>query len=67
MENIPITDQWKLKGECAKCRRANYCHKDCSAHKKRTSLIAEQAMRDLLNEKYPNFQSVLDAIPHYGE
>lgn len=48
MENIPITDQWKLKGDCAKCRRANYCSKDCAACKRRKELIAERAMKDLL-------------------
>lgn len=48
MDNIPTTDQWKLKGDCAKCRRANYCGKDCAACKKRKELIAEQTMKDLL-------------------
>ncbi len=32
---IPETDQWKLNGDCEKCRRANYCTKKCGAKKVR--------------------------------
>ncbi len=31
---IPETDQWKLNGNCDKCRRANYCSKPCGAQKR---------------------------------
>ena len=27
-------DQWKSGGNCPDCRRAKYCTKTCSAHKK---------------------------------
>ena len=67
MENIPVTDQWKLGGDCGKCRRANYCSKDCTATKRRKEQIIEQAYRDVLHEKYPEFEKVLDAIPKYDE
>ena len=33
---IPKTEQWKLSGNCDKCRRANYCNKPCGAKKVRT-------------------------------
>ena len=45
-KNIPISDQWKLEGECGKCRRANYCGKDCSALKRRKTKITQQANFD---------------------
>ena len=45
-KNIPISDQWKLEGECGKCRRANYCGRDCSALKRRKTKIAQQAYFD---------------------
>lgn len=32
---IPETDQWKLHGDCKKCRRASYCTKKCGAKKVR--------------------------------
>ena len=67
MENIPVTDQWKLGGDCSKCRRANYCSKDCTATKRRKDQIIEQAYRDVLHEKYPELEKVLDAIPKYNE
>ena len=50
MENIPTSDQWRLEGECSKCRRANYCSKDCSAVKKRKTKIAQQAYFDFMEE-----------------
>ena len=67
MDNIPVTDQWKLGGDCSKCRRANYCSKDCTATKRRKEQIIEQAYRDVLREKYPEFEKVLDAILKYDE
>lgn len=35
MENFDQANQWKLNGECAKCRRRNYCHRDCTAKRKK--------------------------------
>ena len=32
---IPETDQWKLNGNCEKCRRKEYCHTKCGASKRR--------------------------------
>lgn len=31
---IPETDQWKLNGNCDKCRRNEYCKKPCTANKR---------------------------------
>lgn len=59
MESIPISDQWKLNGECNKCRRANYCSKDCSATKKRKSQIAQQAYFDFMEEMEREKEAIL--------
>lgn len=29
-----MTDNWKTDGNCQKCRRAKYCGKICSAHRR---------------------------------
>lgn len=63
MENIPISDQWKLEGKCSKCRRTNYCSKDCSAVKKRKIKIAQQAYFDFMEEMERERQSYLEEHP----
>ena len=30
MERIEQNEQWKLQGDCTKCRRNNYCSKPCT-------------------------------------
>lgn len=35
MDTINISEQWKLNGDCSKCRRSKYCSKDCKAHDRR--------------------------------
>lgn len=39
MENINQTNQWELNGDCAKCRRRNYCSRDCTAKRKKDQEI----------------------------
>ena len=50
MENIPVTDQWKLNGNCRACRRRSYCRKACSAHSRRTERIVTGAMFSAMGE-----------------
>ncbi len=50
--NIPITDQWKLDGNCIKCRRSSYCRKDCGARRRHIAMIKSQALMDALEERY---------------
>lgn len=47
MSNIPETEQWKLNGDCKKCRRAEHCRKDCTA-RKRASDRALKAYSDAI-------------------
>lgn len=32
-ERVPETEQWLLDGDCSKCRRAEYCSKQCMKNK----------------------------------
>lgn len=48
---IPETDQWKLRGDCSKCRRAPHCKKKCTARKK----SSDAALRAVSN-------SIIDAV-----
>ena len=34
MEQIQENEQWKLNGNCEKCRRNNYCSKPCTRYNK---------------------------------
>jgi sulfatase maturation enzyme AslB (radical SAM superfamily) len=40
MSIIPQTDQWKLDGNCEKCRRHSYCGSLCRLHKIRMKILA---------------------------
>ena len=62
-KNIPISDQWKLEGECGKCRRANYCRKDCSALKRRKTKIAQQAYFDFMEKMDREYSAYLEQHP----
>ena len=56
---IPETDQWKLSGNCEKCRRANYCTKKCGAKKARIQGLYNalgNAMIDAIKEELPKFR-----------
>lgn len=39
MEQIAETEQWRLDGNCLKCRRAEHCGKPCTAQKRRKRAI----------------------------
>ena len=59
MENINSADQWKLNGECAKCRRRNYCHNDCTAKRKRDQALIQQTVSNVFTDKFPNLKRYL--------
>lgn len=43
MSEPSIHDQWKANGDCAMCRRKNYCKTACSAAKRRHERIIREA------------------------
>ena len=40
------TDRWKIDGNCALCRRMDYCKKPCTAQKRRKKAILSQFIRE---------------------
>lgn len=46
MDKINETEQWKLQGDCSKCRRKEYCRKQCSAAKKEVENTIKRAIYD---------------------
>lgn len=44
MEQIEINEQWKLEGDCRKCRKNNYCKKACKAYRQDMERIAFKAI-----------------------
>lgn len=50
MEHIDETEQWLLNGDCSKCRRKNYCSKECTRYKRRTEAELHSLMANKLNE-----------------
>lgn len=56
------SDQWKLNGDCSKCRRANYCNKNCSARNKRINGIIQQALDEVVSQEYPGLKQVIENL-----
>lgn len=52
MEN----EQWKLNGDCSKCRRRDYCSKPCTKHNQRATqmihdFVAKKIIETLVSHK----------------
>ena len=43
-------EAWKDTGNCKQCRRAKYCHTQCTANKKRMRKILEISMRSAIGK-----------------
>lgn len=50
MERIPENEQWKLSGNCNKCRRKNYCQTLCTKAKWQERNIVHELVKGKLNE-----------------
>jgi hypothetical protein len=50
MEQIQENEQWKLNGNCEKCRRNNYCSKPCTHHKRRIRAEYKGLVADAMNK-----------------
>lgn len=51
MENINENEQWKSGGDCSKCRRQNYCSKECRQCSDRGSRMIKGKLIEYLNKK----------------
>lgn len=50
METIQENEQWKLCGDCTKCRRNNYCSKPCTRYNRRARAEMKRLVADTMNE-----------------
>ena len=50
MEQIQENEQWKLNGNCEKCRRNNYCSTPCTHHNKRIRAEFKGLVADTMNK-----------------
>ena len=51
-------ERWKSDGDCSKCRRKNYCSKECTAYKRAEAEFITSAVRRITG---------LDTIESYLE
>lgn len=50
METIQENEQWKLSGDCTKCRRNNYCSKPCTRYNRRARAEMKRFVANTMNE-----------------
>lgn len=50
---IPETDQWKLNGNCKKCRRAEYCSTKCGANKRANKRLRKALSDAIIDSVLP--------------
>ena len=56
---IPETEQWKTNGDCNKCRRAEYCNKECTARKQASERALRNFAHTVINATAPT-QSIAE-------
>ena len=44
--NVDITEQWRLNGDCEKCRKQKYCSKPCTANKTNVKGMIDRVIRE---------------------
>lgn len=50
MEKINENEQWRLNGDCSKCRREKYCSTPCTHYKRRESAELRVLVAETMNE-----------------
>lgn len=50
MEQIQENEQWKLNGNCKKCRRSNYCSKACTRYNRQIRAELYGLVADKMNK-----------------
>lgn len=46
---IHETEQWKLNGDCDKCRRSEFCRKSCTAKKKANARLMQRVTEAIID------------------
>lgn len=69
METIQENEQWKLSGDCTKCRRNNYCSKPCTRYNRRARAEMKRLVADWveINKQFTNADEFIQMIPDYGK
>lgn len=49
IERPQQNEQWKLEGNCTKCRRQNYCSKPCTSNKRAYRGMMRAIVADSMN------------------
>lgn len=49
MNRIPENEQWKLQGDCTKCRRDNYCSKPCTRRNRANKAMVNRLVAETMN------------------
>lgn len=42
-------EQWKISGDCNRCRRQKYCSKHCRLHKAKEEAVFDYAVKKVLH------------------
>ena len=50
MDKIQENEQWKLQGDCTKCRRNNYCSKPCTRCNRMARVKMKKLVTKTMNE-----------------
>lgn len=50
---IHETEQWKLNGDCDKCRRSEFCRKSCTAKKKVNARLMQRVKEEIIDRSIP--------------
>ena len=50
---MPETEQWKLNGDCDKCRRSEFCRKSCTAKKKTKARLMQKVKEEIIDRSIP--------------
>lgn len=65
MDQIQENEQWKLSGNCEKCRRNNYCSKSCTRHNRRIKSEFNGLVADMMNKMTGGvMREVIDKTTH---
>lgn len=55
---IAECEQWKLNGNCEKCRRKEYCHTACAAQKRRKERAMKNAVNSVVDRLFTPFGGI---------
>lgn len=70
MKNAMSREAWKDTGDCAECRRMDYCKKNCSAYEDRMDRIYKEIFDRMIRERFvrsPSTGKLYPMLAHLAE